>query len=91
MSDPQSGWHWFDETPDAADAQLQPQIEKSFARCFATADGRRALDHLRAMTTERIMGPDASAAALRHLEGQRHLVATITGLIARGRVGTETI
>jgi hypothetical protein len=91
MSDPQAGWHWFDETPDLADAQIQPQIEKSFARCFATADGRQVLDHLRAMTTERVMGPDASDAVLRHLEGQRHLVATIAGLIARGRAGNETI
>ncbi|PWC56033.1 hypothetical protein TSO221_02995 [Azospirillum sp. TSO22-1] len=57
----------------------------SFARCFAGPDGARVVAALRAMTVERTLGPDASDAALRHLEGQRALVATILALAARGR------
>jgi len=85
MSEPGTGWRWFEETGPAGDGQ--PGIEISFARCFDHADGRRVLDHLRAMTTERVLGPDASDAALRHLEGQRSLVAMIAGLAVRGRAG----
>lgn len=90
MSDPGTGWRWFEDSGDSGDGESQLETEKCFARCFADADGRRVLDHLRAMTTERVLGPDSSDAALRHLEGQRHLVATIAGLAARGRAGGET-
>lgn len=84
MFDPDTGWRWFEEnvTPDIGDSQ--PGIEKCFARCFADEDGRQVLEHLRAMTTERVLGAEASDAALRHLEGQRYLVAAIAGLAARG-------
>lgn len=90
MSDPGTGWRWFEETGDSIDGEQRPEIEKCFARCFGHADGRRVLDHLRDMTTERVLGPDASDAVLRHLEGQRYLVAAIAGLIARGRAGGDT-
>jgi hypothetical protein len=39
------------------------------------------------MTLDRALGPDAPEAALRHLEGQRQLVATVLALVARGRAG----
>lgn len=61
------------------------QLARAFARCFAGADGARVLDHLRRLTTGRVLGPEATCAALRHLEGQRALVAHIAGLVARGR------
>ena len=44
----------------------------------------RVLGFLKAMTLERAVGPEASDAALRHLEGQRQLVTTILALVARG-------
>ena len=89
MSDLGTGWRWFEETDIPVDGESQPEIQKCFARCFAGADGRQVLGHLRAITTERVLGPDASDAALRHLEGQRYLVAAIAGLVARGRAGGE--
>lgn len=58
-----------------------------FARCFRGGDGERALAHLRRLTIERQMPSDCSEAALRHLEGQRHLVAYIAQLVARGQGG----
>lgn len=60
-------------------------IAVAFARCFSSADGRRVLDHLRSLTIERRLPVDVSEAALRHIEGQRHLVASIHALVAAGR------
>lgn len=67
--------------------QILPQhdIERIFARCFSTDDGRRVLAHLQVMTFCRAYGPDASDQHLRYAEGQRALVATILRLIDRGR------
>lgn len=77
-----NGWAWFAD-PAATPATDDPA--PSFARCFGGPDGARVLGVLRAMTVERTLGPEASDAALRHLEGQRQLVATILALVARGR------
>ncbi|WP_451972739.1 Bbp19 family protein [Azospirillum endophyticum] len=86
----QAGWAWL-ETPTSADSALAAMPEAdpapSFARCFTGTDGARVLAVLRAMTLDRALGPDAPEAALRHLEGQRQLVATVLALIARGRAG----
>lgn len=82
-----AGWDWLETPPlaglDPAAAETDPA--PSFARCFAGGDGMRVLAVLRAMTLDRALGPDATEAALRHLEGQRQLVATILALVARGR------
>ncbi|MBL6932916.1 MAG: hypothetical protein ISR45_08215 [Rhodospirillales bacterium] len=61
------------------------ELALCFARCFRSADGELVLQHLRAMSTERILGPGASDALLRHVEGQRQLVSHIYALIERGR------
>lgn len=71
-------------------AHLPPagdELGRAFARVFAGADGARVLAHLRAITVERRLGPEASEALLRHVEGQRHLVAHVESLAARGRAG----
>ncbi|WP_173380464.1 hypothetical protein [Azospirillum sp. B510] len=84
------GWEWL-ETPLSADPDpaMASNVDPapSFARCFAGDDGARVLAMLRAMTLDRALGPDAPEAALRHLEGQRQLVAIILALVARGRAG----
>ncbi|WP_142849977.1 hypothetical protein [Telmatospirillum sp. J64-1] len=83
-----TGWDWFSApaAPDDGPQAVAPgDIESVFARCFAGTDGERTLAHLRAMTLDRCLGPDASDAALRHLEGQRHLAAHIIALVQRGR------
>lgn len=80
-----AGWGWFDvATPEAAD---DSETAAAFARCFATPDGARVLATLSAMTLERALGPDASDAALRQLEGQRRLMLTMRALVNRGRDG----
>ena len=63
----------------------RPDIALGFARTFGTEPGRIALQHLRLITIERSLGPMASDASLRHLEGQRQLVSYICALVERGR------
>ena len=62
-------------------------VARAAARCFGTDDGRRLLAHLRAITIERVCGPQVSDPALRDLEGQRRLVHRLYALIDRGRRG----
>lgn len=73
-------------TPEAQ-ADSQRRVERAFARCFRGPDGDLVLAHLKTSTLERALGPNASDAALRHLEGQRQLFVTIRTLIERGRHG----
>ena len=86
--DPRDGWRWF-EAPATGHADVPPNAElaHAFARCFGSPEGETALRHLADMTLRRALGPDASDAQLRHLEGQRQLVAYVQALAARGRAG----
>lgn len=61
------------------------EIEQNYARTFSTASGVAVLQHLRRMTIERVLGPNASDAELRGLESQRALVHMIENMISRGR------
>lgn len=69
----------------ANDNAQTDDLARAFARLFVGGDGETALAHLRAVTIERRAPPDMPEAALRHLEGQRSVVAAIESLIARGR------
>ena len=63
------------------------EVERAFARLFSTDDGQIALAHLQAATFLRALGPAAADGALRYMEGQRAVVATILRMIERGRQG----
>jgi hypothetical protein len=78
-----SGWQWF-EAPEGREPQNDRSVTRAFARCFASPDGECVLQHLRRLTLERTLGPGAPDALLRHLEGQRQLVAYILALVAEG-------
>lgn len=71
-------------TPQTRSPDLRA-VEKSAARVFGTQDGKRVLEYLQTITFHRAYGPDVPDAALRHLEGQRALVAAVLRLIERGR------
>ncbi|MDR0319135.1 MAG: hypothetical protein LBH81_00125 [Rickettsiales bacterium] len=60
-------------------------MEKNYAQCFATHSGAQVLKHLRSITIERYLGPDATEAQLRGLEAQRALVHQIEAMIERGK------
>ena len=57
------------------------EIRWAFAKCFNTREGQIVLAVLKRMTQERYLGPDSSADALRHLEGQRQLVGYMLSLL----------
>ncbi len=61
------------------------EIEKAFARAFATEDGQKVLSHLQVITFHRALGPSVADEHLRYAEGQRAMVGTILRLIDRGR------
>ncbi len=61
------------------------EIEKSYARTFNTPSGAVVLQHLRKITIERVLGPNATDAELRSLEAQRALVHQIETLQSRGK------
>lgn len=84
--DPRHGWRWFDAPSPEAEPP-NAELARAFARCFGSPEGEAALRHLTDMTLRRALGPDAADAQLRHLEGQRQLVAYIHALAARGRAG----
>lgn len=87
--DEHSSWGWFNDAagdPQSWSGQEEPDEELTsvFARCFATADGRKVLRHLRRVAFERALGPASTDAHLRHADGQRQLVVYILALISKG-------
>ncbi len=63
----------------------QRNIEQLFARLFSSEDGKNVLAYLQNLTFHRAANPSQSEADLRHMEGQRSLLATMLRLIERGR------
>ena len=59
--------------------------EKIFVRTFSTPSGKIVLEHLRKITVERTLGPNASDAELRWVEAQRALVHQIEKLSMGGK------
>lgn len=59
-------------------------IEIAYAKTFLTPSGSVVLSHLRKITMERVLGPNASESELRTLEGMRSLVHQIEQLVSRG-------
>jgi|GEM_PF-664222 len=88
-----ASWLWFEESeaPRESEGDAGPVLAEAFARAFRTPDGRVVLQHLMTRIQNHHLGPSASDAALRHLEGQRQLIAYLTAMIERGggRVAPE--
>jgi len=63
----------------------QKNIDRLFARVFSNDDGQKILAYLHHITTNRVLGPNASEEQLRHMEGQHALLQTIEKLTTRGR------
>lgn len=58
---------------------------RTFHACFAGPHGEVVLAHLRRVFLDRRVPPAASDAELRHVEGQRSVVAYVLALIERAR------
>lgn len=78
------GWDWFEAIGYEPSTDME-SLARSFARCFSGNDGEIALCHLRRSILDRRLGPSASDAELRFLEGQRSVVAHMLSMIDRSR------
>lgn len=77
-----ASWPW----PEAeAAGSAPPGIEEACLACFATLPGRLVLDHLRRVFLDRRVPPSASDAELRHVEGQRSVVAWLLAMASPER------
>ncbi len=65
-------------------------MEKNYVKTFNSPHGEKVLEHLRAITIGRFLGPNATEAELRSLEAQRALVHQIERMLARGKQGSAT-
>ena len=63
------------------------EIEKQYARTFNTPSGRAVLQHLRRITIERTLGPNATDNELRWAEANRAFVRQIENMIAHATQG----
>lgn len=66
---------------------MEKRINGAMATAFAGPNGETALNYLKAITIQRVNGPEVSNEALRHMEGMRNIVAIIQQRIQRGRAG----
>lgn len=57
-------------------------ISQNVAEVFSTPTGQAVLQYLKSITIQLVHGPDVSTESLRHLEGQRFIVALINQRIA---------
>lgn len=78
------GWSWFDTETDGQASMEVDDLARCFARCFSGTDGEFVLRHLHQTFLDRRLGPSASDAELRFLEGQRSVAAHIRGMVERG-------
>lgn len=79
------GWDWFEIGTVQGTPVEEDDLARSFARCFKGGDGAIVLRHLRQTILDRRLGPDATDAELRFLEGQRCIAAHILSMVDRGR------
>lgn len=90
MQQSDDGWGWFEGASTASGDGAPDTLPTAFARCFRGPDADRVIRYLRALTLDRATGPSTSDAGLRHLEGQRQLVAHVLALLERGRNFPQT-
>ncbi|HFA59984.1 MAG TPA: hypothetical protein ENJ83_04765 [Rhodospirillales bacterium] len=62
------------------------ELAEAFASCFSSPAGMMVMDYLRRTFLSRRVPPTAGDAVLRHVEGQRSVVAHIQSLIEQGLI-----
>lgn len=83
----ETGWAWLEAQADASAPSRE--ICRDAAVCFSTPAGRALLGHLEKSFLSRRVPPTAPDAVLRHVEGQRSVVAHLLALRDRGREGPD--
>jgi hypothetical protein len=74
-----TGWPWAESGPPSA---ASADMASAFRSCFGAPSGRIVLDQLRRLFLHRRVAPSGSDAELRHVEGQRSVVAWIVAMAA---------
>ncbi len=64
--------------------QGSPEIAEAFASCFSGPAGAHVLEYLRRTFLARRVPPTAPDSVLRHIEGQRSVIAHIESLLEQG-------
>jgi len=64
--------------------KVEAKINLSIVATLGTAAGKDVMDYLESITIKRVNGPHVSDAELRHLEGQRYIVALLSTRIELG-------
>jgi len=57
--------------------EIDTHISQNIAQIFESPTGKEVLRYLRSITIEMVNGPNVSTEELRHLEGQRYVVALL--------------
>jgi hypothetical protein len=60
------------------------KINEAFAATFNAECAKVVLDYLKSITINRVCGPEGTDTFLRHLEGQRSIVALISTRVEQG-------
>lgn len=68
----------------ARPAAEEARLNVLCATVLATAAGKSLMDYLRSISIERVNGPHATDAELRHMEGMRFIVGICSKRIALG-------
>jgi hypothetical protein len=70
-------------------AQAERDLNKIAAQIFATPGGEQLLAWLKRITVNNVQGPAVTDATLRHIEGQRYVVALLQQRIQHGQRNAE--
>ena len=81
--DQDEGWIWFE--PSGRPTEPGPDLRQATLSCLNAPAGQLLLAHLRRLFLERRVAPTSSDAELRHVEGQRSVVAYLHALLERAR------
>jgi|TARA_R110000824_G_scaffold58559_2_gene158194 hypothetical protein len=63
------------------EANKDKEISLVAAQLFATESGQSFLKYLKSITIQQVHGPNVTTEELRHIEGQRYIVALIESRI----------
>ena len=72
-----------------ARVHLERELNKSFKRVFASTEGEAVLRYLKNTTINAVCGPEVTTDQLRHIEGQRFIVAHIVARIEAASKGAS--
>jgi hypothetical protein len=77
------GWVWFEQS--GRPSEPTADLREVALGCLGSPSGQLLLAHLRRLFLDRRLAPASTDAELRHVEGQRSVVAYLVALLERAR------